>query len=258
MELFIACFLFFTYIFTTIIFKIKKISLELLYIGLCFSLFFTFIFYLITNPTISLYPYNLYVEACNDKKVFYSDSEKKEIFPSSISLEKNWKKIRDEFYNLKIEEANIGKNFIKEDEDFWKGWNTITLRSFGKDNEENMNKCPTLKKILKNDNEISTAIFSILEPGKTIPSHYGPFKGVLRYHLGLEIPKGTCFISVDGETYDWKEGEGVLFDETYKHFVKNETSQYRVILFLDVKRPDCPRLINDLLIYLMGISPYNI
>ena len=84
--------------------------------------------------------------------------------------------------------------------------------------------------------------------------------GILRYHLGLIIPKnGFCFISVDGETYDWKEGEGVLFDETYKHFVINDTNYYRVILFLDVKRVlNFPlNIVNDIILYLMGISPYN-
>ena len=134
---------------------------------------------------------------------------------------------------------------------------------FGNDNEENMNKCPTIKKILKEDDSITTAFLSILEPGKIIPSHYGPFKGILRYHLGLIIPpkeSGQCFISVDGETYDWVEGEGILFDETHKHFVYNTTPYYRVILFIDIKRKfDSSILtgINDFIMYLMKISPYN-
>ena len=60
--------------------------------------------------------------------------------------------------------------------------------------------------------------------------------------------------------YEWKEGEGVLFDETYKHFVKNETKYTRVILFLDVVRPfDSYFLntLNDIILYMMSISPYN-
>ena len=234
---------------------------------LFFLLLVTFIIfiYFLRNPTEVLVPYNLLIENLYEKKVFYSEEEKKKIFPTSIILEKEWKNIRDEFLNFVNDNenykfGNVGKNFIIESEDFWNGWTSFPLRMFGKDNEENMNKCPTLKKILKADKDIPTAFFSIMEPGKTLPSHYGPFKGILRYHLGLKIAKkGNCFISVDGETYDWKEGEGILFDETYKHFVINDTDEYRVILFIDVKRPlDFPlNIVNDSILYLMGISPYN-
>ena len=33
------------------------------------------------------------------------------------------------------------------------------------------------------------AFFSILEPGKSIPAHEGPYCGYLRYHLGLIVPE---------------------------------------------------------------------
>ncbi len=35
----------------------------------------------------------------------------------------------------------------------------------------------------------------------------------------------------------WKDGEGVLFDETFLHRAENETDEDRVILFCDVERP---------------------
>lgn len=229
-------------------------------------IFFIFvIYYFLRNPTELLQPYNLLIENIHEKKVFYTENEKKEIFPTSIILETNWKVIRKECIKClqNIEElGNIGRNYIVESESFWQGWKTFEFRMFGKDNQENMNKCPILANILKSDPNITSAFFSIMESGKTLSSHYGPFKGILRYHLGLITPpedSGPCFISVDGETYDWKEGEGVLFDETYKHFVHNKTPYNRVILFLDVKRPMKTytlTLINDLILYIMGISPY--
>ena len=232
----------------------QRFSLTFFYLGLAILLLILFLIYLLQNPTLALYPYNFLLENIYQKKVFYTDQEKKEIFPSSILLEKNWQKIKQEFLNLKIQKGNIGQKFIQESDQFWDGWDTYTLRSFSKD--QNLEKCPTLAKILKDDPNITSAFFSILKPGKTIPSHYGPFKGILRYHLGLIIPKG-CFISVDNQVYEWKEGEGILFDETYKHFVKNESNYYRVILFIDVKRPLYFPLLNDFLLYLMKISTYN-
>ena len=69
--------------------------------------------------------------------------------------------------------------------------------------------------------------------------HRDPYAGSLRYHLGLVVPKsaGECRIFVDGQPYSWRDGEGLLFDETYLHYAENTTSDERIILFCDVERP---------------------
>ena len=62
--------------------------------------------------------------------------------------------------------------------------------------------------------------------------------GSLRYHLGLVTPNSdACRIFVDGEEYSWRDGEDVVFDETYVHWAENRTDRTRVILFCDVERP---------------------
>ncbi len=200
------------------------------------------------------------------KQVFYNEEEKRKIFPTSKLLENNWKVIRNECLGAigNIQNMdNVGKKFIIEDNLFWEGWKTYLLRMFNRDHTENMAKCPELSKILKADSNITSAFFSIMEPGKKLSSHNGPFKGILRYHLALLVPpkeSGNCFISVDNNVYEWVEGEGVLFDETYKHFVENETDYCRIILFIDVKRPFENHLLsltNDFILYIISISPYN-
>ncbi len=84
-----------------------------------------------------------------------------------------------------------------------------------------------------------TAFFSILAPGKYIPDHRGPFNGVLRYHLGLKVPEPAeqCRIRVADEYAHWEEGESLLFDDTYRHEVWNDTDGERAVLFMDVRRP---------------------
>jgi beta-hydroxylase len=68
--------------------------------------------------------------------------------------------------------------------------------------------------------------------------HRDPYAGSLRYHLGLVTPNDDgCWIDVDGERYSWRDGEDVIFDETYIHHAKNETPIDRIILFCDVERP---------------------
>jgi beta-hydroxylase len=53
------------------------------------------------------------------------------------------------------------------------------------------------------------------------------------------VPKsaGECRIFIDGEPYSWRDGEDLLFDETYLHYAENTTSDDRIILFCDVERP---------------------
>ena len=78
----------------------------------------------------------------------------------------------------------------------------------------------------------------MLPPGARLVKHRDPYAGSLRYHLGLITPNSEeCFISVDGQKYYWKDGESVIFDETFIHFAENKTDTNRIVLFLDIKRP---------------------
>ena len=89
-------------------------------------------------------------------------------------------------------------------------------------------------------------MFSILDPDVNIPPHYGYYKGYLRYHLGIIIPQEegkSPFIVCGGEKYYWKNGEGVMFDDMYLHYVENPTSKMRVVLFIDVLRKNVPKCI---------------
>jgi beta-hydroxylase len=87
-------------------------------------------------------------------------------------------------------------------------------------------------------------MFTLLPPGSRLGAHRDPFAGSLRYHLGLVTPNSPeCFIIVDGEKYYWKDGEAVMFDETYIHTAENRTDVTRVILFCDVERPLSNRII---------------
>jgi beta-hydroxylase len=60
----------------------------------------------------------------------------------------------------------------------------------------------------------------------------------MRYHLGLVTPNDDgCYIEVDGQVYSWRDGEDVIFDETFIHKAENRTDVERLILFCDVARP---------------------
>jgi ornithine lipid ester-linked acyl 2-hydroxylase len=86
---------------------------------------------------------------------------------------------------------------------------------------------------------LRTAMFSILEPGKRLPPHRGPYNGVLRLHLGLLVPEPpTSFGSRIGpELRHWREGEVLIFDDAHEHEAWNETDRPRVVLFVDFLKP---------------------
>ena len=52
----------------------------------------------------------------------------------------------------------------------------------------------------------------------------------------------ACRIFVDGEPYFWRDGEAVMFDETFIHWAENKTPTTRIILFCDIERPLTSRL----------------
>src|SRR5215475_13749977 len=80
--------------------------------------------------------------------------------------------------------------------------------------EELRRLCPETWRICQNIPGLITVLFSILEPGKHMPAHRGPYNGVLRLHLGLIVPEPPerLGIRVENQIYRWREGEVVIFD----------------------------------------------
>ncbi len=159
------------------------------------------------------------------------------------ALEAEWATIRREldtvlerrdalpnFQDISTDQATI------TDDDRWK---TYFLYGFGFRAESNCNQCPDTARLVAAVPGMQTAMFSILAPGKYIPDHCGPYKGVLRYHLALKVPRDAarCWIRVGNVEATWTEGESLMFDDTYEHEVWNDTDEERVVLFLDVIRP---------------------
>ena len=98
--------------------------------------------------------------------------------------------------------------------------------------------CPKTVELVSRIPNVKGAMFALLPGGSHLNPHRDPFAGSLRYHLGLSTPNSdNCRIYVDGQPYAWRDGEDVMFDETYVHWVKNETDVTRVILFCDIERP---------------------
>jgi beta-hydroxylase len=121
---------------------------------------------------------------------------------------------------------------------FKTGWKRFYLKWYGDSHPSAMKLCPRTTELVQSIGSIKAAMFAELPPGSKLVRHRDPYAGSYRYHLGLETPNDAgCYINVDGENYHWRDGEAVMFDETFIHYAENTTQQNRIILFCDVERP---------------------
>src|SRR5262245_41288674 len=62
---------------------------------------------------------------------------------------------------------------------------------------------PQTWRICRNIPGLTSVMYSILEPGKYLPPHRGPYNGVLLLHLGLIVPepRDMLGIRVENELY---------------------------------------------------------
>ncbi|MEZ4456278.1 MAG: aspartyl/asparaginyl beta-hydroxylase domain-containing protein [Gemmatimonadales bacterium] len=185
-------------------------------------------------------------------------------FPWTATLERNYPLIRSELDRILLRHSALPnfqdispdqKHLTSDD-----GWKTFFFYAYGFRAEENCARCPDTARVLAEIPGMKTAFFSILSPGKKIPPHRGPFKGVIRAHLGVRIPEpaGQCGIRVGSETRHWREGKVMVFDDTFDHEAWNLTDGIRVVLFIDIVRPlSWPmRWVNGAVIKAIGWSPF--
>jgi beta-hydroxylase len=145
------------------------------------------------------------------------------VFPWTKDIERDWRAIRTEldrvlmrkdelpgFHELATDVAAISND---------RGWKTFLLAGYGFKSEANIALCADTWAASQKIPGLITVMFSILEPGKHLPPHRGPYNGVLRLHLGLIVPepREQLGIRVENGVYCWKEGEAVIFDDAYEH-----------------------------------------
>ena len=82
-----------------------------------------------------------------------------------------------------------------------------------------------------------TALFSLLKPGTHIRPHHGLLNTRLICHLPLITPPG-CSLRVGNETHEWREGELVIFDDSFEHEAWNRGTETRVVLLFEIWRPE--------------------
>lgn len=166
-----------------------------------------------------------------------------EVFAWTRAMEEGAAEIRKELDQLLLKREEIPTfSAVSENQKYLapeEQWQTYFLYLYGKPVAENCARCPNTNRLLKGIPGMKTAMFSILAPGTHIREHYGVYKGVLRYHLGLIVPEpaSLCRIRVGPDVRSWAQGRSLIFDDRYPHEVWNDASTHRTVLFVDFVRP---------------------
>jgi aspartyl/asparaginyl beta-hydroxylase (cupin superfamily) len=181
-------------------------------------------------------------------------------YPELRALETGYADIRSECENLLRFRDQITDMSALGGQYTERGIHTIRWKAFmlksGSFIPENCALAPRTTALLRPMASVYNAFFSILEPHQYVSPHWGYYKGFVRYHLGVVIPDDNagkqCWLRVNvdradnaqrdkalierGPKYYWRNGRGVIFDDTNLHDAANESDHVRVVLWLDVAR----------------------
>jgi beta-hydroxylase len=167
-------------------------------------------------------------------------------FPELDLLRQNWQILREEGLELlrqnyfdAIKRPGTAGYYDLGFRTFFKyGWSRFYLKWYGYTHQSASRLCPRTVELLQKVPIVHGAMFAFLPRRSQLTRHADPIAVSLRYHLGLATPNSDgCFIDVDGHRQSWRDGAALMFDETYLHYVRNDTDCDRLILMCDVKRP---------------------
>ncbi len=194
----------------------------------------------------------------NNNTRYYNVSD----YSWASDIEKNWPIIKEEVQNFIAEKDNVfvSNAIAYKGITSAKGWSSLSSMFWGLySNNEPAQKCPTLFNMLYKVPGIVSISFSRLEPQTKINEHHGETNAIIRCHMGIEVPAGLplCGMKVAGEEKCWEEGKWLFFNDAQNHFAWNNTDKRRIILIVDVIRPEfinrknaiCARVLTE---YAMG------
>jgi len=138
-------------------------------------------------------------------------------------------------YNLLSYENNNNNN---------KKWTIFPFKIFGKWYDKNIKLCPKINLLLRNVPELINASLSRLSAKTSLEPHQGwanLSNYILRCHLGIIIP-GNSYIYCDKEKRKQEINKWIIFDDSKLHWADNNSNSDRIVLILDIKRPNYIKL----------------
>lgn len=163
-------------------------------------------------------------------------------FPVTSYLERHFAAIREEVIRVSDPRAS---GFTPVEEPLLRqgGWDQVMFYEAGQRFPRAASLFPKTADIidrLPDDVRLAgVAMLSWLHPGSHIVPHCGHTNARLRIHLGIRTPP-DALIRVKDRTLTWKEGECLVFDDSFEHEVWHLGTEPRVVLLVDMFHPALP------------------
>jgi aspartate beta-hydroxylase len=122
-------------------------------------------------------------------------------------------------------------------------WEAYFFFRHGRRFDENHARCPRTSSALSSIELCEIAdhapeiCFSLMTPGTHILPHFGVTNVRVVMHLPLLVPPDCALHILGVGTHAWREGELMMFDDTFQHEAWNRSSQPRLILLMDCWNP---------------------
>lgn len=119
-----------------------------------------------------------------------------------------------------------------------KPWTTYYFYVQGRPIEDHLKACPRTAAALA---EVPTngahVCYSAIPAGSGLNPHVGPTNTSLTAHLGLANCEGAKLFVV-GEALEYRDGEMIVFDDTFIHWVEHKGTETRFTLMVTFFHPD--------------------
>ncbi len=122
-------------------------------------------------------------------------------------------------------------------------WQAFFFYRRGRRHDENHIRCPKTSTVFESlslcriNEQAPEICFSVLRPKTTIKAHHGVTNTRLVLHLGLIVPD-ECELNLVGlGRRAEREGELMLFDDTFLHEAWNRSDRTRIIVLMDCWNP---------------------
>lgn len=122
-------------------------------------------------------------------------------------------------------------------------WEAFFFYRHGERYDANHARCPRTSAVLESldlvriPGQTPEICFSVLAPGTHILPHHGVTNTRTVMHLPLIVPEHCALNLVDRGEHRWREGELVMFDDTFLHEAWNHSDSVRVVLLMDCWNP---------------------
>lgn len=123
-------------------------------------------------------------------------------------------------------------------------WDALFFYRHGVRYDDNHRRFPLTSAVLEEldlcriDAQAPEVCFSILRPYTRIEPHHGVTNARVVIHIPLRVPAG-CYLEVSQiGRHQWRQGEALVFDDTFEHSAENPTGELRGILLMDAWHPE--------------------